>query len=143
MESATVLLTQSKFYSPVFNAAIFDGPIKIYFSQAQEGIALQLYFELQRKINEIQLDSLESSDRNIFVMLYPNSESFYHSFDKSLCSENNDNDLIVEDSLGEDPVIGVRGPVKENTLEKVYQKIKDLSFNLMPEFLEEGAGAYA
>ncbi|MCB0390264.1 MAG: hypothetical protein KDD58_03180 [Bdellovibrionales bacterium] len=143
MESATVLLTQSKFYSPVFNAAIFDGPIKIYFSQAQEGVALQLYFQLQRKVEEMQLGPLENSDRTIFIMLYPNSESFYNSFDKNLVSDNSDNDLIIEDVLGTDPVIGVRGPVEESTLENVYNKIKNLTSIYVPNFLEEGSEVFA
>ena len=39
-------ITQSSFYSPAFNGAIFDGPLRLYFSQAQEAMALKFYFEL-------------------------------------------------------------------------------------------------
>ncbi|MCB9025515.1 MAG: hypothetical protein H6625_04290 [Bdellovibrionaceae bacterium] len=141
MNSASVVLTQSKFYSPVFNAAIFDGPIKIYFSQMQEGLALQLYFQLQRKINDSKLDILQNKDSNIFVMLYPNTESFLQTFNEPHQHVEQNEVRIIEDYLGTDPVIGVCGPADDNTLECVYKKIKEISFNVMPDFLEKGAGA--
>ena len=143
MDSATGFLTQSKFYSPVFNAAIFDGPIKIYFSQVQESQALKLYFELQRKINKEGIDLNKSYSNNVFVMLYPNSESFYNSFDKSHVSENSNMDVVVEDKLGDDHVVGVRGPATDSSLETVYSKISDIFEYSMPNFLEEGVEALA
>lgn len=107
----------------------------------QEGMALQLYFKLQRKINESKLDTLQSKDRNIYVMLYPNSESFLQAFnDPQHLIEENEHQ-IIEDYIGSDPVIGVCGPADDYTLDCVYKKIKELSFNLMPDFLEKGAGA--
>ena len=123
LESTTGFLTQSKYYSPSLNAAIFDGPIKIYFAQHQEDMALQLYCSLQKKVNRQKLDEKVQEDgHTIYLMLYPNSESFYMSFDKSICSDIEP--FIVEEEFGNDIILGVRGPVKEETCEKVYENIQ-------------------
>src|SRR6185437_13613381 len=96
-------LTQSRFYSPAFNAAIFDGPLRIYFAQFQEPQALKVYFAAQQRLQELYSRIRENFRRtgvNIFVMLYPSAEAFEMSFDdiKNL-------DTVRVDRLGVDYVI--------------------------------------
>ena len=144
METATGFLTQSKFYSPAFNAAIFDGPIRIYFAQYQENLALQIYFQIQKKFKMIMENTKNlyvQKGKSIFVMLYPTSESFYMSFDKSHRKSPSEDFLVVEDRLGDDMVLGVRGPLKEDNCEQVYQSIEAIFAQNMPSFLAEGQGA--
>jgi hypothetical protein len=133
MEQTLNQLTQSKFFTPVFNAAIFDGPVRIYFSQAQESQALKVYFHLQQQLLEAQpgvCENLRGDGRNIFVMLYPNVETFELSFDE--CHE--DTPGVACAKLGRDYVVGVKGPVDDDESETIYRKmvsilkIHDLSF---------------
>ena len=52
MHQSTANLPQFPFYSPSLNAALFDGPIRIYFAQSQEADALEVYFKLQDQLSE-------------------------------------------------------------------------------------------
>jgi len=109
-------LTQSRFYSPAFNAAIFDGALRIYFAQYQEALALKVYFKLQERWREQQSKSVRSGGLpNIFVMLYPTDEIFSNSFP----NETEGRKWIVE-RLGEDFVLGICGPVKDEDFEGLY-----------------------
>src|SRR5262245_9985253 len=83
MRETVSFVTQSKYFSPVFNAAIFDGPIRIYFAQYQEAQALKLYFNFQQRFTELRKEArgiFKDRSRNIFVMLYPTEETFDLSF---------------------------------------------------------------
>lgn len=64
----------TRFYSPVFNTALFDGPIRIYFSQSYESAALKIYHLLQTQHVELwqQLKecSIQSKD-HVFLIMYP------------------------------------------------------------------------
>ncbi len=103
-------VTQSKFFSPAFNAAIFDGPIRIYFAQYQESQALKLYHNLQERFSEVRRQArgiFKSKGQNIFVMLYPTTESFDLSFSDNA-------ETIGRDRLGVDYVLGVRGPLEDD-----------------------------
>ena len=143
MDLTAGVLTQSKFFSPVFNAAIFDGPIKIYFSQIQEGLALQLYFEMQKMgVDTSNTKSTNLESNNLFIMLYPNSESFYNSFDKSFKSDDSSL-LVVQETWGDHQVLGVRGPIDTEEVSSLNKKIKDIFTNKMPTFLGEGVEAFA
>lgn len=122
MKQQVSFLTQSKYYSPVFNAAIFDGPIRIYFAQYQESVALKVYFHLQQNIKESYEKAKEvfkKSGRNIFVMLYPTEENFDMAFDEMPPGQ-----LIADSPFGEDHVVGVRGPITESDYEGVFHKIE-------------------
>lgn len=66
-------VTQSKYYHSNFNSAIFDGPVRLYFNQEQESIALQIYFRVQELLSKMPR---RLSGPNIFVMLYPDADSF-------------------------------------------------------------------
>lgn len=114
-------LTQSRFYSPAFNSAIFDGPFRIYFAQYQEALALKVYFKIQERLKEFYQTAkteFKSRGRSVFIMLYPSIETFENSFSP------HDNDIfVVMDRLGEDPVVGVRGPIADEDFERVFGEI--------------------
>jgi hypothetical protein len=122
MDNPIQKLTQSKYYSPAFNAAIYDGPLRIYFAQSDESEALKVYFHLQQKILVDQPDSctqMRDEGRNIFVMLYPNDEVFTSSFDARLGV---DTPTIVCEKMGTDFVIGVRGPLNDEQYPLIYDR---------------------
>lgn len=124
-------LTQSRYYSAAFNAAIFDGPVRIYFAQYQEALALKVYFRLQDRLQGIT-SATETRSRhympNIFVMLYPTEEIFTQSFSPEQVSGK-----VVCEKLGEDHVVGVCGPLREEDFEQIFAQIEALA----------GAGASA
>ena len=124
MSEVATSLAQSKFYSPAFNTAIFDGPFRIYFSQAQEAYALKIYFYLQKKLGE-QFKSAKNDykkiDRNLYIMLYPNGESFGRSFDVTPFSEGISMELFYSEF-----VIGVNGELNDETLTPLFDKVKHI-----------------
>lgn len=75
----------TRFYSPVFNTALFDGPLRIYFSQAYESAALKIYHILQTEHVEFW-NSLKKfnmrSKQHLFLMIYPESKDLGMVFDK-------------------------------------------------------------
>ncbi len=124
MEITSARILESKYFSPAFNTAIFDGPVRLYFSQAQESDALKIYFKLQNHFkpgaettpgaNTAFRD--QSAKKTIFVMIYPNKEAFLQSFDL-------DKDLAVE-NLDNDIVIGIQSPISEPVQDKILNNIE-------------------
>ena len=125
MRETVSYVTQSKYFSPAFNAAIFDGPIRIYFAQYQEPQALKLYFNLQQRFHDLRKAArgiFKNRERNIFVMLYPTDETF----DLSFCDLEPQasgagaeagvafQGMVVSEQIGENYVVGVRGPLEDN-----------------------------
>ncbi|MCB0351153.1 MAG: hypothetical protein KDD38_08215 [Bdellovibrionales bacterium] len=134
MRQQISFLTQSRFYSPVFNAAIFDGPIRIYFAQYQEPVALKIYFATQEKMKDMFVKVRETFRRtgiNIFVMLYPSIETFNMSFEHSNLNfiEAGGSPIIVE-RLGQDFVVGVKGPVSDEDVENIYARVEEIARSL-------------
>jgi hypothetical protein len=122
-------LTQSRYYSPAFNAAVFDGPIRIYFAQHQESLALQVYFRLQNHLKDsysLARQALKQSGQTIFLMLYPTVDAFEISFSRQI------RESVVREDLGEDFVLGVRGPLEDIEYEKVFTKVDEI-FDSIPE----------
>ena len=120
MESATSQLLQSRYFSSVFNTAIFDGPVRVYFSQHQEQEALKLYFRIQKKIQASEKLQAMESGPTIFVMLYPNGDSFDETFSTG--------DETVVESLGDDFVIGVKGPFRDELSPVIEAQIDNIDF---------------
>jgi hypothetical protein len=119
MNETVTYVTQSKYFSPAFNAAIFDGPIRIYFAQYQEAQALKLYFNLQERFGETRRAArgfFKERGRNIFVMLYPTDETFALSFDSVMNGAGAvaGQSTIARECLGSDVVFGVRGPLVDD-----------------------------
>ena len=68
----------TRFYSPVFNTALFDGAFRIYFSQSYESSALKIYHLLQTEHVELWNDIKKwssQSKEHIFLLIYPDSLS--------------------------------------------------------------------
>jgi hypothetical protein len=64
----------TRYYSPVFNTALFDGPLRIYFSQSYESAALKIYHLLQSQYPNqwaALKQSAAQSKEHIFLMMYP------------------------------------------------------------------------
>lgn len=123
MAQSVIQLTQSRFYSPAFNAAVFDGPIRIYFAQHQETTALKVYFMLQQYLKEtysLFRKNFKHHGQTVFLMLYPTAESFENSFAKGL------NDNVITERLGEDHVVGVRGPLDDTQFEAVFANVRTI-----------------
>ena len=126
-------VTQSRFFTPAFNAAIFDGPIRIYSAQYQEAQALKLYFNLQERFAQVRQQArslLKERGCNIFVMLYPTCEMFDSSFGNGpkatgLGAEAG-NAVIVRDRLGSDFIVGVRGPVEDEALIDLCEEMDEI-----------------
>ena len=119
LEAPTV--TQSKFFSPAFNAAIFDGPLRIYFAQYQEAEALKLYFKLQEKlkVEKIELRGhLKATGFHMFVMLYPSTEIFFRSFPGKSKEMR-----IAQERLGKDMVIGINGAFQDADCDLIFSKL--------------------
>lgn len=127
MAQSVMHLTQSRFYSPAFNAAVFDGPVRIYFAQHQETLALNVYFRLQQHLKESYASfrkNFKLHGQTIFLMLYPTLESFENSFsDEQSLS-------VVAEKLGEDHVVGVRGPLGEDQYDQVFTQVKSILADL-------------
>jgi hypothetical protein len=121
MGSSTGHLTQSRFYSTAFNAAVFDGPIRIYFAQHQEALALQVYHRMQQHLKESYVNFRQSFRRhgqNIFLMLYPSAEAFAQAFPDGVT------DAVVGDRLNQDHVVGVRGPLPDEDYFEVFARLE-------------------
>ncbi len=117
-------LTQSKYFNPAFNSAIFDGPIRIYFAQPHEGMALKLYFLLQNHFSEEIGKAkriFKKKGKNILVMMYPTADTFCLSFDGTPSTL-----PLAVDSLGEDSVIGLRGPLDETKYDLLFHTIIEI-----------------
>lgn len=129
MRETTTYVTQSKYFSPAFNAAIFDGPIRIYFAQYQEPQALKIYFNLQERFQDARKNArgiFKDRARNIFVMLYPTNETFEMSFGEIDVTKGAGawaDRTIVKTRLGQDFVLGVKGPVEDHELEDLYSEL--------------------
>lgn len=123
------LLTQSRFYSPALNAAIFDGPIRIYFDQNQESGALKLYFTLLNAYKSLcgglQSERL-STETSVFIMIYPSPELFH-----MICPADIETHLVV-DQLGKDYVIAVDGLPDESLLADLVSQVQQLT-PVLPE----------
>lgn len=121
MAQSVIHLTQSRYYSPAFNAAVFDGPIRIYFAQHQEPTALKVYFMLQQYLKEtysLFRKNFKHHGQTVFLMLYPTTESFENSFAKGLPHN------VVMERLGDDHVVGVKGPLNDGQFEEVFASVK-------------------
>ena len=132
-------VTQSRFFSPVFNAAIFDGPIRIYFAQSQEAQALKLYYNLQERFSDVRKNArglFKERGQNIFVMMYPNEDTFDLSFSSEPIPTGagaeagfplmTTGSQIVRTRLGRDYVVGVCGPLEDADLERLCREMDQI-----------------
>lgn len=117
-------LISTKYFNPAFNSAIYDGPVRIYFAQLHESLALKIYFSIQQSLADEWLKSWEFSKKvggNIHIMIYPNEEAFGLSFERT----NGDKNFSME-VMNADVIVGMKKPIEENQLEPFIQEIKEL-----------------
>lgn len=122
MKSSYSTLMQSKFFNPAFNSAIFDGPIRIYFAQFHEALALKIYFLIQQKLTKEMARAKEMSratGANILVMIYPTVDSF----DLSFGGQDQTQSPLSLEKWNEDVVIGCRGPIEDEHLDNLIETI--------------------
>lgn len=138
MRSSYTTLMQSKYFNPAFNSAIFDGPVRIYFAQFHEALALKIYFLIQQKLSAemvIAKEASKASGANILVMVYPTSESFLLSFERG---EGKNSPLEVE-KWHEDVVVGLRGPIEDENLDLLLETLRLTMTNWRPAPLEQSS----
>lgn len=102
MKNGYSQLIQSKYFVTDFNSAIFDGPLRIYFAQIQEPLALKVYFHIQNRfVADVKKmkDVSATASFSLFVLIYPNGEAF------TTCCGSNEK-MVVVDWEG-DLVIGI------------------------------------
>ena len=131
MKASYSNLMQSKYFSPAFNSAIFDGPLRIYFAQFHESMALKIYFMAQQKLASELIRAKEVSkvaQANILVMIYPTEDSFDSTFENHKA----DGKIIVE-AWNDDIVIGLRGPLEDSELDRLVQTLSGVMKQWSPK----------
>ena len=124
-------ITQSPFYSPAFNGAIFDGPLRLYFTQSQEALALKFYFELRSKTQDLTQMWPRNSGPSLYVMIYPTEETF----DLCFVSQglNWTSETLPLGRLGRDHVIALQAGECENQLDQVIAKVVNVIRGIAPK----------
>ncbi len=123
----------TRFYSPVFNTALFDGPFRIYFSQSYESSALKMYHLLQTQHEDLWLRLKEWSvltKEHVFLLMYPETKDvqmvFTNQLPQELCP-------VQIESWDEGVAIGLTQPQNEVDVQSQIEQIKKLLQNWMHE----------
>ncbi len=129
-------ITQSPFYSPAFNGAIFDGPLRLYFSQSQEALALKFYFELRAKTKDLADLWPRSEGPSLYIMVYPTEETF------DLCFVSQGLVWLPETlpmgRMGRDHVIALQADECELELSSVVSKVVNAITGMSPRKIAAG-----
>lgn len=115
---------QTQYFHPAFNSAIYDGPIRIYFAQFHESMALKIYFLCQQKLTPLLQEAKEISKKTgatCLLLLYPSLEFFDQTF---LNAEVAMPKVAVE-NFEQDLLIGLRGPLEDEELEKLLEILQN------------------
>lgn len=123
MRSTYSTLMQSKYFSSAFNSAIFDGPVRIYFAQFHEALALKIYFMIQQQLTQevaVAKERAKASGANILLMIYPTAESF----EASIKSKNLSAGPFAVEKWNEDVVVGMCGPVEDENLDLLVETLR-------------------
>lgn len=118
--STTSTLMQSKYFNPAFNSAIFDGPLRIYFAQFHEALALKIYFLIQQKWPQEFARAKELSRQahaNVMVLIYPTEESFLLSME----NQSPGGHKWVQEAWNEDSVVAIRGALEDEQMESFLE----------------------
>lgn len=114
----------TRFYSPVFNTALFDGPFRIYFSQAYESAALKIYHLLQTEHQELwqrlKQWSLISKD-HVFLMIYPDLKDCQMVFEEDSKNDKSVHLLEWEEGLA----LGTYQPTTDEELNDQLKSIQE------------------
>ncbi len=124
-------ITQSPFYSPAFNGAIFDGPLRLYFSQSQEALALKFYFELRSKTQDLGEMWPRTGGPSLYVMIYPTEETF----DLCFVSQGLPHwtpETLPMGRLGRDHVVALQADECETDLTSIVSRVVKVIDGIMP-----------
>ena len=118
----STIVTQSKFFVSNFNTAIIDGPLRIYFAEEQEALALKLYFRIQELFERdgTSLQNWPEAESSVFCMVYPTEEIFQSIFEAP--QETN----FHLDRLGKDFVFGLTGATDDQQALRIYSHMRGL-----------------
>ncbi len=123
MAHSMATLTNSQFYTSSLNAAIFDGPFKIYFTQDSEPLGLNVYFQIQNKLGDLYKrlkSSFKSSGFNVFIMIYPDGETY-----KSFFENNEVAPGLFEANIKEHLLLGVNKEITGDQMEYLFVYLKE------------------
>lgn len=127
MGASVSRLTQSQFFSPVFNTAVFDGPVRIYFAQKQESYALEVYFRISSRLRSVYGENLNRKGPSVFVMIHPEADGYDEVF------ADHAGKCYSIQRLDKDYVIGINGTIsqveQEQLIEDVVAIYGDLKFS--------------
>ena len=119
MRSSYSQFSQSQFFHSSFNAALFDGPVRLFFPQDQEALALKVYFTLIRDCPHV-LETCRSihkvTGQVVMVLLYPDTSSFQLSFRKI-------ESQFSWSLLDEDEVVGVQGALDDSQISELVTSL--------------------
>lgn len=119
----------TRFYNPVFNTALFDGPFRIYFSQAYESGALKMYHLLQTEYQSLWNNVKEWSLKNkehVFLLIYPDIKSAQLIFDQQ--SKNESMEALFMQDWEEGVAFGLVQPAQDSDLNnQLYYIQKNLT----------------
>ncbi|MBK7961692.1 MAG: hypothetical protein IPK04_11155 [Bdellovibrionales bacterium] len=122
MRSTYTSFTHSKYFSPAFNSAIFDGPLRIYFAQFHESLALKIYFMIQQNLKaelaQIK-EKTKNSKQNLLLMIYPTDETFMLSFESAPPTQR-----IATEDWDNDRVMGLRGALEDAELDGLIEEVR-------------------
>lgn len=116
MKSSYSQLMQTQYFHPAFNSAIYDGPLRLYFAQFHESLALKIYFMAQQKLQNVWAQAKEVSRKTgstVLVLVYPSVEFF----DQTFAQAKRSGQRIAIDQFEQDLLLGVRGPFEDDELE--------------------------
>ncbi len=116
MKSSYSQLMQTQYFHPAFNSAIYDGPLRLYFAQFHESLALKIYFMAQQKLNGVWSQAKDVSKKTgstVLVLIYPSVEFF----DQTFAHAKQANHRVAIDQFEQDLLLGVRGPFEDDELE--------------------------
>lgn len=116
----------SRFYSPVFSTALFDGPFRIYFSPSYETTALKIYHLLQVEKRDLWTKFKKWSDGNkqhVFILIYPTEK------ETAMVFEDYKNSPVMK--AWEDGVaIGFHNSMENFDVNQIFQLMEKLSSSI-------------
>jgi hypothetical protein len=110
----------TQYYSPVFNTALFDGPFRIYFSQAYESVALKIYHLLQSQDLAVWTEYKRWSDKtkkHAFILIYPAEQDLAIAFDSDKAAQ------LMNRLWDEGLILGFANPTEDEDFSEIYQNI--------------------
>lgn len=116
MKSSYSQLMQTQYFHPAFNSAIYDGPLRLYFAQFHESLALKIYFLAQQKLQSVWAEAKDITRKTgstVLILIYPSNDFFDQTFAKA----RHPNQRIAIEQFEQDLLLGVRGPFEDDELE--------------------------